>query len=85
MIFAGIRKRCGKVTSYTVSLDIVYIFLNANISNGKATRARMQRLGIDLVSALSRALSVSGENMPKRDGTGPKGKGPRTGRKKGKC
>ncbi|NMA44541.1 MAG: DUF5320 domain-containing protein [Candidatus Diapherotrites archaeon] len=23
--------------------------------------------------------------MPRRDGTGPKGKGPKTGRKKGKC
>jgi hypothetical protein len=26
-----------------------------------------------------------GEIMPNRDGTGPKGKGPKTGRKKGKC
>jgi hypothetical protein len=28
---------------------------------------------------------MRGENMPRRDGTGPEGKGPKTGRRKGKC
>jgi len=28
---------------------------------------------------------MGGKNMPNRDGTGPNGKGPRTGRGKGKC
>jgi len=28
---------------------------------------------------------MRGENMPRRNGTGPEGRGPKTGRRKGKC
>ena len=32
-----------------------------------------------------KAINIGGENMPNKDGTGPEGKGPRTGRGFGKC
>ncbi|MBR9693193.1 DUF134 domain-containing protein [Candidatus Woesearchaeota archaeon] len=32
-----------------------------------------------------KAINIGGETMPNRDGTGPEGKGPRTGRGLGKC
>ncbi len=47
----------------------------------------LKRARQKVVDALlnGKAITLGGETMPQKDGTGPDGKGPRTGRRMGSC